>query len=196
MGESTLQFSDDKLDELTRALIEDADVDNSGTITFEELQAQLDKYPGVIENLTIRWDKTCSVTPTYWPTKWNIITVCHCNNCCQLQTYKSIHNSSSSTHLHSVHKTCWHNKCWNYHTHTHMHTHIFSRTYYISAANWLKPPKFSCRRTLNDFVPHWLKWRYMRNNLTWVIWVAVYFLINLFLFVEAAVRHRHGVSWE
>ena len=54
MGESTLQFSDDKLDELTRALIEDADVDNSGTITFEELQAQLDKYPGVIENLTIR----------------------------------------------------------------------------------------------------------------------------------------------
>ena len=64
MGESTLQFSDDKLDELTKALIEDADVDNSGTITFEELQAQLDKYPGVIENLTIRWDKTCSVTPT------------------------------------------------------------------------------------------------------------------------------------
>lgn len=54
MGESTLKFSDDKLDELTRTLIEDADVDNSGTITFEELQAQLDKYPGVIENLTIR----------------------------------------------------------------------------------------------------------------------------------------------
>lgn len=66
MGESTLQFSDDKLDDLTRALIEDADVDNSGTITFEELQAQLDKYPGVIENLTIRWDKTCSVTPTIY----------------------------------------------------------------------------------------------------------------------------------
>ena len=54
MGESTLHFSDDKLDELTRALLEDADMDNSGTITFEELQAELDKYPGVIENLTIR----------------------------------------------------------------------------------------------------------------------------------------------
>lgn len=55
MGESTLHFSDEKLDELTRALLEDADVDNSGTITFEELQAELDKYPGVIENLTIRY---------------------------------------------------------------------------------------------------------------------------------------------
>ena len=54
MDESALQFSEDKLDELTRALFEDADVDNSGTITFEELQAELDEHPGVIENLTIR----------------------------------------------------------------------------------------------------------------------------------------------
>ena len=30
MGESALQFSDEQLDELTRALIEDADATNSG----------------------------------------------------------------------------------------------------------------------------------------------------------------------
>ena len=54
MDESALRFSESKLDELTRALFEDADVDNSGTISFEELQAELDKHPGVIENLTIR----------------------------------------------------------------------------------------------------------------------------------------------
>ncbi|XP_065906157.1 NADPH oxidase 5-like isoform X2 [Dysidea avara] len=53
MDESALKFSEDKLDELTRALFEDADTDNSGTISFEELQAELDKHPGVVENLTI-----------------------------------------------------------------------------------------------------------------------------------------------
>lgn len=38
-----------------RALFEDADVDKSGTISFEELKAELEKHPGVIENLTIRY---------------------------------------------------------------------------------------------------------------------------------------------
>ena len=37
-----------------RALFEDADVDKSGTINFEELKAELSKHPGVVENLTIR----------------------------------------------------------------------------------------------------------------------------------------------
>lgn len=50
-----LQFSEENLDELTRALFEDADIDNSGTISFEELQAELDRHPGVVENLTIRY---------------------------------------------------------------------------------------------------------------------------------------------
>ena len=54
MGESALQFSDDQLDELTRALIEDADATNSGSLTFEELQIALRKHPGLIENLTFR----------------------------------------------------------------------------------------------------------------------------------------------
>ena len=54
MGESALQFSDDQLDELTTALIEDADDTNSGSLTFEELQTALRKHPGLIENLTFR----------------------------------------------------------------------------------------------------------------------------------------------
>ena len=54
MGESALQFSDEQLDELTQALIEDADATNSGTLTFEELQTALSKHPGLVENLTFR----------------------------------------------------------------------------------------------------------------------------------------------
>lgn len=54
MGESTLQFTNEQLDELTRALIEDADANNSGTLTFEELQTALSKHPGLVENLSFR----------------------------------------------------------------------------------------------------------------------------------------------
>lgn len=36
MNESTLKFSDEILNELTQALFEDADTDNSGSISFEE----------------------------------------------------------------------------------------------------------------------------------------------------------------
>lgn len=54
MGESALQFGDDQLDELTQTLLEDADADNSGSITFEELQSALSRHPGLIENLTFR----------------------------------------------------------------------------------------------------------------------------------------------
>ena len=54
MGESALKFSDDQLDELTRALIEDADDTDSGSLTFEELQKALSKHPGLVENLSFR----------------------------------------------------------------------------------------------------------------------------------------------
>ena len=54
MGESALQFSDDQLDELANALIEDADDTNSGSLTFEELQKALSKHPGLVENLSFR----------------------------------------------------------------------------------------------------------------------------------------------
>lgn len=40
------------------ALFESADKDNSGAITFEELKAELETFPEVMENLTIRWSLT------------------------------------------------------------------------------------------------------------------------------------------
>ena len=54
MGESALQFSDDQLNELTRTLLEEADADNSGSLTFDELQSALNRHPGLVENLTFR----------------------------------------------------------------------------------------------------------------------------------------------
>lgn len=54
MEESSLSLSEEDLDDLTDALFDAADEDNSGSITFEELKAELEKHPGVIENLTIR----------------------------------------------------------------------------------------------------------------------------------------------
>ena len=121
MNESNLRFSEQKLDELTKALFENTDADHSGSITFEELQEELSQHPGVVENLT------------------------------------------------------------------------------ISAANWLKPPPSQQRRDTqrngcSDGLPHWLSWKYLQNNWTWVSWINIFLLVNCFLFVEAAIRHRSGVS--
>lgn len=55
MEESSLKLSEDDLDSLTALLFESADEDDSGAITFEELKAELEKHPGVLENLTIRY---------------------------------------------------------------------------------------------------------------------------------------------
>lgn len=55
MEESSLSLTDDNLEDLTNVLFDAADVDESGTITFDELRAELEKHPGVIENLTIRF---------------------------------------------------------------------------------------------------------------------------------------------
>jgi Ca2+-binding EF-hand superfamily protein len=54
LNPSSLELSEETLDELTNTLFESADVDQSGSITFEELHDELLKHPGVIENLTIR----------------------------------------------------------------------------------------------------------------------------------------------
>jgi Ca2+-binding EF-hand superfamily protein len=54
MEESSLKLSEDDLDSLTALLFESADEDSSGEISFEELKAELEKHPGVIDNLTIR----------------------------------------------------------------------------------------------------------------------------------------------
>ena len=54
MEESSLKLSDEDIDELTRALFNEADEDGSGEITFDELQAELHKYPDIRDNLTMR----------------------------------------------------------------------------------------------------------------------------------------------
>lgn len=58
MEENELHFSEAQVDALTRVLFEDADTDETGSVTFDELRAQLQKRPGLYENLTIsieRW---------------------------------------------------------------------------------------------------------------------------------------------
>lgn len=54
MRESAISLPDEKLDQLTLALFESADKDCNGAITFEELRDELQRFPGVMENLTIR----------------------------------------------------------------------------------------------------------------------------------------------
>ncbi|MCI4382014.1 hypothetical protein PGIGA_G00258690 [Pangasianodon gigas] len=53
LKESAISLPEEKLDDLTLALFESADKDNSGSITFEELKAELENFPEVMENLTI-----------------------------------------------------------------------------------------------------------------------------------------------
>ena len=52
--ESSVQLSEDDLENLTLVLFEATDTNNSGQISFEEFRTELEKHPGVIENLTIR----------------------------------------------------------------------------------------------------------------------------------------------
>ena len=49
-----MKLSDDDINDLTRALFNEADEDGSGAITFEELKAELDKYHDIRDNLTMR----------------------------------------------------------------------------------------------------------------------------------------------
>ncbi len=51
--ESEFALPDEQLAVLVRALVEAADHDHSGTVSFDELAEQLKKYPGLIENLSI-----------------------------------------------------------------------------------------------------------------------------------------------
>ncbi|XP_060064891.1 NADPH oxidase 5-like [Ylistrum balloti] len=51
--ESSLSISEENMDALTDILFDSADEDNSGAISFDELKAELEKHPGVLENLTI-----------------------------------------------------------------------------------------------------------------------------------------------
>ncbi|XP_059495176.1 NADPH oxidase 5 [Stegostoma tigrinum] len=80
LRESAISLPEEKLDDLTMALFESADKDNSGAITFEELKEELENFPEVMENLTIsaaNWLKPPAtekstrqtpryLTPAYW----------------------------------------------------------------------------------------------------------------------------------
>uniref|UniRef100_A0A672ZK49 NADPH oxidase, EF-hand calcium binding domain 5 n=1 Tax=Sphaeramia orbicularis TaxID=375764 RepID=A0A672ZK49_9TELE len=69
LRESAISLPEEKLDDLTLALFESADKDNSGSITFEELKAELENFPEVMENLTIRSKKRQTpryLTRAYW----------------------------------------------------------------------------------------------------------------------------------
>ena len=61
LRESAISLPEEKLDDLTLALFESADKDKSGAITFEELKAELETFPEVMENLTIRSECTVPV---------------------------------------------------------------------------------------------------------------------------------------
>ena len=54
MEESSLTLCNEDIDHLTDVLFEDADIDNSGEITFDEFQSSLETHPGLIEDLTFR----------------------------------------------------------------------------------------------------------------------------------------------
>ncbi|KAG7257558.1 hypothetical protein CRUP_032229 [Coryphaenoides rupestris] len=56
LRESAISLPEEKLDDLTLALFESADKDNSGSITFEELKAELEEFPEAPRYLTL----------TYW----------------------------------------------------------------------------------------------------------------------------------
>ena len=57
--ESSLSMDQQQLEELTDVLFEESDTEGKGFITFDELRSFLDKFPGIAENLTIRY------TPLY-----------------------------------------------------------------------------------------------------------------------------------
>ena len=54
MEESSVKLSDDDLENLTAVLFESADKNNTGEISFEDFKTELEKHPGVTDNLTIR----------------------------------------------------------------------------------------------------------------------------------------------
>ncbi|NXH09561.1 NOX5 oxidase, partial [Bucco capensis] len=71
LQESAITLPEERLRDLTLALFEAADKDHSGSITFEELQEELEAFPEVMENLTISaasWLKPpAPVERSHWP---------------------------------------------------------------------------------------------------------------------------------
>ncbi|XP_043227823.1 NADPH oxidase 5-like isoform X2 [Amphibalanus amphitrite] len=57
MEENGMRFSEEQIEDLTWALFEDADAEETGAITYEALKAQLEKHEGLLENLSISIDR-------------------------------------------------------------------------------------------------------------------------------------------
>ncbi|XP_062819213.1 NADPH oxidase 5 [Anolis carolinensis] len=73
LKESSISLPEKTLDDLTGALFESADSDCSGAITFEELRAELEHFPEVMENLTISaasWLKPPMTPPKDHPPRY------------------------------------------------------------------------------------------------------------------------------
>ncbi|KAM9311945.1 NADPH oxidase 5-like [Gastrophryne carolinensis] len=109
LKESAISLPEEKLDDLTEVLFQSADKDSSGSITFEELKEELERFPEVMENLTIsaaNWLKPPTsnkkkvthryLTPTYWHNNLSKI-IFICSYCCVnivLFTLAAINHSS------------------------------------------------------------------------------------------------------
>lgn len=57
LRESAISLPPQRLHDMARVLLEAADEDGNGSITFQELQQQLEAVPGLMESLTIRWGR-------------------------------------------------------------------------------------------------------------------------------------------
>ena len=62
--ESNLTINDDQMKQLVAALLNAVDKDRDGLITFDEMSEQLLNFPGLIDNLTIRYNKKIT---SQWP---------------------------------------------------------------------------------------------------------------------------------
>ena len=54
MEENGMSFDEEAVEELTRALYQDAVSNHQPGITYSSLKSQISKHEGLIENLTIR----------------------------------------------------------------------------------------------------------------------------------------------
>ncbi|KAG8440805.1 hypothetical protein GDO86_006516 [Hymenochirus boettgeri] len=82
LRENAISLPEEKLDDLTLVLFESADKDHSGSITFQELKEELERFPEVMENLTIsaaNWLKPPTVQVTSHTPRYLTRTYLHNN---------------------------------------------------------------------------------------------------------------------
>lgn len=57
LEQNGLKFSPEQVNELTTSLFEDADSEHKGSISFEQLEVQILRHPGLLENLSISMER-------------------------------------------------------------------------------------------------------------------------------------------